>query len=226
MLELAAPEAMRLLVVESELPTRDLLSRGLRDHGFSVTACADRAQAAKLLQVERFDLILLESRAQWDGPATEGDATPFIVLNSNDSLDSRLHALRSGADDCIVKPFNFEELLARVKMVLRRTTRRSNPTFRCADLTLDPVRRSVQRNGVEIHLTTREFALLQALLENRGEAVSRSRIIEHVWEHSLDVISNVVEVHIRHLRAKVDKPFGKPLIHTVRGVGYLLALRE
>ena len=150
------------------------------------------------------------------------DVTPIIMLTARDAVSDRTLALNEGADDYLVKPFAFEELLARVRAVLRRASGRASGILSCADLTLDPATRKVVRQGKEIRLTAREFALLQFLLEHAGEVVSRSRIVEAVWEHDFETFSNVVEVYIRYLRAKIDEPFPRKLIQTVRGVGYSL----
>jgi two-component system copper resistance phosphate regulon response regulator CusR len=144
------------------------------------------------------------------------------MITARDAVADRTLALNEGADDYIVKPFAFEELLARVRAVLRRSAGRASPKLTCADLELDPARHLVTRGKVELRLTAREFSLLQFLLEHKGQVVSRSRIVEAVWEHDYETFSNVVEVYIRYLRAKVDDPFVGKLIHTIRGVGYVL----
>jgi len=151
-----------------------------------------------------------------------GQQTPVLFLTARDAIEDRVKGLELGADDYLVKPFAFEELLARVRAVLRRASGRASGILSCADLTLDPATRKVVRQGKEIRLTAREFALLQFLLEHAGEVVSRSRIVEAVWEHDFETFSNVVEVYIRYLRAKIDEPFPRKLIQTVRGVGYSL----
>jgi two-component system copper resistance phosphate regulon response regulator CusR len=144
------------------------------------------------------------------------------MLTARDAVADRIAALNAGADDYLVKPFAFEELLARIRAILRRVSNRASPILSLANLTLDPVTRKVERAGVDISLTAREYALLQFLLEHAGEVVSRTRIVQAVWDHDFETFSNVVEVYIRYLRAKVDEPFGVKLIHTVRGVGYVL----
>jgi two-component system copper resistance phosphate regulon response regulator CusR len=144
------------------------------------------------------------------------------MLTARDALEDRVAALDAGADDYLVKPFHFEELLARIRSVLRRVAGRASPVLSCADLALDPAAHRVTRAGREVRLTAREFALLQFLLQHAGEVVSRTRIAAAVWEHDFDTFSNVVEVYVRYLRAKVDEPFDRPLIHTVRGAGYVL----
>ncbi|MBF5045936.1 response regulator transcription factor [Aggregicoccus sp. 17bor-14] len=220
---------MSLLVVEDELRVRAFIARGLGEEGFLVRECADGAEADALLRAERFELVLLD----WMLPGLPGlellkamrarqDVTPVVMLTARDAVADRVAALNAGADDYLVKPFAFEELLARVRAVTRRASQRVTTRLSYADLVLDPVSRKVLRAGVELSLTAREFSLLQFLLEHAGEVVSRTRIVQAVWEHDFETFSNVVEVYIRYLRAKVDEPFGARLIHTVRGVGYVL----
>ncbi len=220
---------MSILIVEDELRVRAFLTRGLTEEGFRVRECADGVQAQELLRHEHFELILLD----WMLPGVPGiellrglrarrDITPVLMLTARDAVAERIAALNAGADDYLVKPFSFEELLARMRAILRRVSSRASPILSHADLTLDPVTRKVVRAGVEISLTAREYALLQFLLEHAGEVVSRTRIVQAVWEHDFETFSNVVEVYIRYLRAKVDEPFGSKLIHTVRGMGYVL----
>ncbi|TMB18766.1 MAG: response regulator transcription factor [Deltaproteobacteria bacterium] len=220
---------MRLLLAEDERRVRAFVARGLSEEGFQVREAGDGAEALGLLEAEQFDLLLLD----WMLPRSSGlevlrtlrarsDVTPIIMLTARDAVSDRTLALNEGADDYLVKPFAFEELLARVRAVLRRASGRASGILSCADLTLDPATRKVVRQGKEIRLTAREFALLQFLLEHAGEVVSRSRIVEAVWEHDFETFSNVVEVYIRYLRAKIDEPFPRKLIQTVRGVGYSL----
>lgn len=220
---------MALLVVEDERRVRSFIERGLSEEGHAVRACADAAAAEAALAEGGIDLVLLD----WMLPGTSGldalrrwrargDVIPVIMLTARDALEDRIAALDAGADDYLVKPFQFEELLARVRAVLRRVAGRASPLLSCADLLLDPVRHRVTRAGAPIALTAREFALLQYLLQHAGEVVSRTRIAAAVWEHDFDTFSNVVEVYVRYLRAKIDEPFGRPLIHTVRGAGYVL----
>jgi len=220
---------MRLLLAEDERRVRAFVARGLSEEGFHVRETGDGAEALDLLEAEQFDLLLLD----WMLPRRSGldvlralrarsDVTPIIMLTARDAVSDRTLALNEGADDYLVKPFAFEELLARVRAVLRRVSGRASSILSYADLTLDPATRKVVRQGKEIRLTAREFALLMFLLEHAGEVVSRSRIVEAVWEHDFETFSNVVEVYIRYLRVKIDEPFARKLIHTVRGVGYSL----
>jgi two-component system copper resistance phosphate regulon response regulator CusR len=220
---------MAILVVEDELRVRSFVARGLREEGFVVVEVASGTEALTRLAAERFELALLD----WMLPGASGfevlgelrrrgNVVPVVMVTARDALADRIAALNAGADDYLVKPFAFEELLARVRAVLRRTEGRAGAALRYEDLVLDPVARRVVRAGKELRLTAREFALLQFLLAHAGEVVSRTRIVEAVWEHDFETFSNVVEVYIRYLRAKVDEPFATRLIHTVRGVGYVL----
>jgi two-component system copper resistance phosphate regulon response regulator CusR len=223
---------MSILVVEDEQRVRSFIERGLTEEGFQVQGCADGTDASKQLAAGGVDLVLLD----WMLPGTSGIdllkswrgagiATPVVMLTARDALDDRVAALNSGADDYVMKPFAFEELLARMKAVLRRMEapeeKRDQP-LRCSDLELEPRTFRVNRAGQNIRVTAREFALLRYLLEHAGEVLSRTRIGNDVWKQDFDPESNVVEVYIRYLRAKVDDPFPRPLIHTIRGAGYVL----
>jgi DNA-binding response OmpR family regulator len=219
---------MALLVVEDELRVRSFLERGLGEEGFTVRACSSGAEAERALEEGGIDLVLLD----WMLPGASGldllrrwrargDVTPVILVTARDHTDDLVAALDVGADDYVVKPFVFEELLARVRAVLRRAAGRASPVLRCGDLVLDPARHRVTRDGVPIRLTAREFALLHFLLQH--EPVSRTRIAAAVWEHDFETFSNVVEVYVSYLRAKIDQPFQRALLHTVRGVGYVIA---
>lgn len=220
---------MAVLIVEDERRVRSFLERGLAEEGHCVRACSDAAAAEPALAEGGIEAVLLD----WMLPGepgldalrrwrARGHTTPVIMLTARDAVEDRVAALDAGADDYLVKPFHFEELLARLRSVLRRASSRARPVLGCADLVLDPASHRVTRRGIEVRLTAREFALLQFLLQHAGEVVSRTRIAAAVWEHDYDTFSNVVEVYIRYLRAKIDAPFGAPLIHTVRGVGYVV----
>jgi two-component system copper resistance phosphate regulon response regulator CusR len=220
---------MAVLVVEDERRVRSFIERGLSEEGYCVNACADTAAAESVLATGGVDLVLLD----WMLPGESGmqvlqrwralgHKTPVIMLTARDAIADRVSALDAGADDYLVKPFDFEELLARVRAVLRRAANRSTSVLACDDLVLDPVAHRVTRAGALVRLTAREFTLLQFLLQHAGETVSRTRIAAAVWEHDFDTSSNVVEVYISYLRAKIEGPLGRRLIHTVRGVGYVL----
>jgi two-component system copper resistance phosphate regulon response regulator CusR len=220
---------MAILIVEDERRVRSFLERGLSEEGHGVRAFAAAPGAERALAEGGVEVVLLD----WMLPGesgidvlrrwrARGVVTPVIMLTARDALEDRVAALDAGADDYLVKPFHFEELLARIRSVLRRVAGRASPVLSCADLALDPAAHRVTRAGREVRLTAREFALLQFLLQHAGEVVSRTRIAAAVWEHDFDTFSNVVEVYVRYLRAKVDEPFDRPLIHTVRGAGYVL----
>ena len=220
---------MAILCVEDEQRVRAFVVRGLAEEGYAVHPCADGAEALALLETTEFELVLLD----WMLPRVSGlevlrqlraseKMVPVVMLTARDDVADRVAALNAGADDYLVKPFAFDELLARVRAVLRRSQGRPGAVLTCADLTLDPVSRRVRRGQTEVRLTAREFSLLQFLLSRAGQVVSRTQIIEAVWDHDFETFSNVVEVYIRYLRAKLDEPFDRKLIHTVRGVGYVL----
>jgi DNA-binding response OmpR family regulator len=221
---------MALLVVEDERRVRSFIERGLSEEGYAVRGAPDGGSADAALATGGVDLVLLDWMLPGDAGVdllrrwrSRGDVTPVVMITARDALDDRVAALDAGADDYLVKPFAFDELLARVRAVLRRAAGRATPALSCGDLVLDPNAHRVARAGVPIRLTAREFALLHFLLQHQGEVVSRTRIAASVWDHDFDTFSNVVEVYIRYLRAKIDEPFGPPLIHTVRGVGYQLS---
>jgi DNA-binding response OmpR family regulator len=222
--------AMAVLIVEDEHRVRSFIERGLAEEGYAVRGVADAAAADAAFAGGGVDLVVLD----WMLPGmpgidllrrwrSRGEVTPVIMVTARDALEDRVAALDAGADDYIVKPFAFEELLARIRATLRRVAGRPTPALSCGDLVLDPLAHRVTRSGTTVRLTAREFALLHFLLQHQGEVVSRTRIAAAVWDHDFETSSNVVEVYIRYLRAKIDEPFGTPLIHTVRGFGYKLA---
>jgi two-component system copper resistance phosphate regulon response regulator CusR len=217
-----------ILVTEDERRVRSFLVRGLTQEGHTVREAADGAEAAALLESELFELVLLD----WVLPNKSGlellkelrgrgDVTPVIMVTARDAVEHRIEALDAGADDYLIKPFSFDELLARIRAVSRRSTGRAEAQLRCADLLMDPRTHRVERAGRVIPLTAKEFALLRFLLEHQGEVLSRARIVEAVWDHDFDSFSNVVDVYVRHLRVKLDEG-AAPLLHTIRGAGYVL----
>jgi DNA-binding response OmpR family regulator len=218
---------MRLLVVEDQPKMRDLLARGLTESGFAVDSVADGATALHQATEGDYDAIVLDLML----PRLDGievlrrlrDAerwTPVIILTARDAVRDRVRGLDTGADDYLVKPFAFSELLSRVRAVIRRG-RPARPTvLRCGPLVLDPATRSTTVRGTEVALSPREFALLEMLLARDGAVVTRTELLDHVWDSSYDGVSNVVDVYVRSLREKIDRPFGVQLIHTVRGAGY------
>jgi two-component system copper resistance phosphate regulon response regulator CusR len=217
------------LCVEDEQRVRAFMVRGLTEEGFVVQEARDAPGALAILAAEPVELMLVD----WMLPGTSGlellktlrargEMVPVVMVTARDSARDRVEALNAGADDYLDKPFVFDELVARIRSVLRRSQGRAQSVLRCADLVLEPAARRATRGGRELRLTAREFALLQFLMEQAGRVVSRTQIIEAVWEHDFETFSNVVEVYVSYLRTKVDEPFAQKLIHTVRGVGYVL----
>jgi two-component system copper resistance phosphate regulon response regulator CusR len=224
---------LNALIIEDEAKTAAYLSKGLGEHGFVVDAAADGQAGLQLARVGRYDVIIVDVMLpQLDGWSIvstlrgEGLDTPILMLTARDDVADRVRGLEIGADDYLVKPFAFSELLARVRSILRRAPSRSASKLQVADLELDLLSRKTTRNGRPIDLTAKEFLLLALLTRRAGEPLSRTLIAEHVWGMHFDPGTNVVDVHIRRLRAKVDEPFAVKLIHTVRGVGYVLEERD
>jgi two-component system copper resistance phosphate regulon response regulator CusR len=221
-------EKMRILVVEDEVKTADYLCKGLSESGYHVDVALNGLDGLHLAQEHEFDLIILDVML----PGLDGWQllqairrklqTPVLFLTARDAIEDRVKGLELGADDYLVKPFSYAELLARVRTLLRRGPPREVEQFQVADLHLDLLRRKVTRNGERLTLTNKEFALLHLLLSREGEVLSRTLIASHVWQMNFDSDTNVVDVAIRRLRAKVDDPYPLKLIHTVRGMGYML----
>src|SRR5579883_1354549 len=223
---------MRILVVEDEAKIAAFLRKGLTESGFVVDVAGGEDGLHRTRSIA-YDLVILDVMLpQLDGWAVlkalrqEGRQTPVLYLTARDSVPDRVKGLELGADDYLVKPFAFSELLARVRSILRRGPSRTPDIVRVADLDIDPVRHRATRAGVLLDLTPKEFALLSLLARRTGEVLSRTLITEQVWDVNFDSDANVVDVHVRRLRAKVDDPFEKKLIHTVRGVGYVLEDRS
>ena len=223
---------MRILIVEDEEKIAAFLSKGLTENGFVVDLANRGDDGLHLARTVAYDLIILDIMLpKLDGWAIlnslrhEGKQTPILFLTAKDSVHDRVQGLELGADDYLVKPFAFSELLARVRSVLRRGPNRQSEVVRVADLEVDVVRHKATRAGQRLDLTPKEFALLSLLARRTGDPLSRTLIAEQVWDMNFDSDTNVVDVHIRHLRSKVDDPFERKLIHTVRGVGYVLEER-
>jgi len=219
---------MRILVVEDEVKTADYLRKGLGESGYLVEVALNGLDGQHLVQESEFDLIILDVML----PGLDGwqllqiirrkSQTPVLFLTARDAIEDRVKGLELGADDYLIKPFSYAELLARVRTLLRRGPPREVEQFQVADLHLDLLKRRVTRNGERLILTNKEFALLHLLLSREGEVLSRALIASHVWQMNFDSDTNVVDVAIRRLRAKVDDPYPIKLIHTVRGMGYML----
>ncbi|RDK03257.1 heavy metal response regulator transcription factor [Paraburkholderia lacunae] len=223
---------MRILVVEDELKTAAYLKKGLEESGYAVDVANDGPQGLLLAQEEEYDVIVLDVML----PGMDGwtivktlrstRTTPVLFLTARDDVDDRVRGLELGADDYLVKPFAFVELLARVRTLARRGPPRESELIKVGDLEMDVNRRRVKRGGIRIDLTPREFSLLQLLARRQGEVLSRTQIASYVWDMNFDSDTNVVEVAIRRLRTKIDDNFPVKLIHTVRGVGYVLELKD
>ena len=220
---------MRILVVEDEKKTAAFLAKGLREAGFSVDVAVDGETGSRLAHATKFDLlivdIMLPHKDGWELVAElrrDGVRTPILFLTARDSVRDRVKGLELGADDYLVKPFAFAELLARVRSILRRAPQREAEHLQIADLEIDMRRHKATRSGVPLNLTPKEFLLLAHLVRSAGEVISRAEIAEQVWDIGFKTDTNVVDVVVRRLRAKVDDPFKTKLIDTIRGVGYVL----
>lgn len=220
---------MRLLVVEDEPKMAALLRRGLTEEGYAVDVTEGGAEAVWMASEQDYDALILDVML----PDLDGFSVcrqlrqrerwvPILMLTAKDAVPDRVLGLDVGADDYLTKPFSFEELLARIRALLRRGPSLRPAVLSAGDLTLDPATRRVQRGDAAIELTPKEFSLLEFLLRHTGQVVSRTRILEHVWDFAYDGDSNVVDVYVGYLRSKVDRPFGRTSIQTVRGAGYRL----
>src|SRR6266404_905254 len=219
---------MRILLIEDEPKTAGYLLRGLSENGFVVDVAADGEDGLFMAATRDYDLlvvdIMLPVRDGWS-VVTElrrTKATPVIFLTARDNVEDRVKGLELGADDYLVKPFAFSELLARLRSVLRRGPGRQPEVLRIADMEIDLLRRKVSRGGTRIDLTTKEFDLLSLLARRAGEVLSRTLIAEQVWDMNFDSGTNIIDVAVRRLRMKVDDSFEKKLVHPIRGVGYVL----
>ena len=219
---------MRILIVEDEVRAAAYLRQGLSEAGFSVEVAHDGVEGEHLALTQAFDLLILDvmlpGRSGWEILASvrRMSQTPVLFLTARDRVEDRVRGLEAGADDYLVKPFAFSELLARVRTLLRRRPQAEPDVLRVADLELDLARHKAWRGGVRVTLTAKEMALLALFMRRRGEVLSRTLIAEQVWDMNFDSDTNVVDVAVRRLRAKIDEPFELKLIHTLRGVGYVL----
>ncbi len=223
---------MRILVVEDEKKTAAYLQKGLTENGFVVDVCAHGIDGLHAAVAADYDLILLDvmlpGRDGWSilkALRQQDRQTPVLFLTARDAVADRVKGLELGADDYLVKPFAFSELLARMRTILRRGSGRQPEVLRVGDLEIDLARHRASRGGQRLELTPKEFLLLALLARRQGEVLSRTLIAEQVWDMNFDSDTNVVDVHVRRLRAKVDDPCKNKLIHTVRGMGYVLEAR-
>ena len=221
---------MRVLVVEDDKKIASFVVNGLKQSGFAVDHCADGEEGLLFARSHPYDAAVIDIMLpKLDGLALvqhmrrELRRTPVILLSAKASVDDRVRGLQAGGDDYLTKPFAFSELLARVQALIRRASNAAEPTrLAVADLTLDLLTREVTRGGQAIELQAREFSLLEYLMRHAGRVVTKTMILEHVWDYSFDPQTNVVDVLVCRLRHKVDKDFPRKLIHTLRGVGYVL----
>ena len=222
---------MRILLVEDETRVAGFIAKGLREQAYAVDIAGDGEQAVYLATVNSYDLVILDVMLPIkDGHAVcrelraAGLRLPILMLTARDAVDDRVSGLDSGADDYLVKPFDFKELLARLRALLRRSATLRPPEAHVADLVLHTGSHRVARAGKAVPLTTKEYALLEYLVLNQGRIVGREEIAQHVWDESFDPLSNIIDVYIRRLRGKLDVGFSPRLIHTRRGAGYLLSV--
>ena len=220
---------MRLLVVEDSAKMASLLRRGLTEEGYAVDVVTNGVDAVWLATEESFDAIVLDVvLPDIDGFEVcrrlrrAGRWAPLVMLTARDDVSDRVKGLDAGADDYLTKPFAFEELFARLRSLVRRGPHERSPVLEVGDLALDPAEHSLRRGNEPIRLTPREFALLQFFMQHAGEALTRPRLLEHVWDFAFDGDPNIVDVYIGYLRDKIDRPFGRASIATVRGIGYRL----
>jgi len=227
--EANASAAMRVLIVEDDAKTAAYLRKGLGEEGFVVDVAASGGEGLFLARSQTFDVIVLDLMLPgidgWETLTTlrrEGIGTRVLILSARDTVSDRVRGLELGADDYLIKPFAFSELVARIRSVLRRVTSARADVLKVADLEIDMIGHKVVRGGQKLELTPKEFSLLALLARRCGQVLSRTVIAEQVWDMNFDSDTNVVDVHIRRLRVKVDDPFEQKLIRTVRGVGYAL----
>ena len=221
---------MRVLVIEDDQETRDYLVRGLRESGHVVDAAADGKHGLFVALEQMFDVLVvdrmlpgLDGLSLVETVRSSGCRTPILILSALGNVDDRVEGLRRGSDDYLVKPFAFSELAARLDALVRRADSTAVATqLRVADLQMDLLTRRVERSGHVIELQPREFHLLEYLMRHSGQVVTRTMLLEKVWDYNFDPQTNVIDVHVSRLRRKVDRGFDSPLIHTVRGAGYVL----
>jgi len=224
---------VRILIVEDEKKVASFVKKGLQEEGYAVDLSFDGEEGLKLGQDPSFDLIILDiylpkldGLAALRGLRAHGVRTPVLLLTVRATIEDKVLGLDSGADDYLTKPFAFQELLARVRALLRRRMDTGAAVVRIGDLVLDPASRFVSRGARRIELTVKEFSLLEYFMRNPGKVLTRTMIIEHVWNYDFDSGTNVVDVYVNYLRKKVDSGKEEKLIHTVRGVGYVMKVES
>ncbi|MHB8910306.1 MAG: response regulator [Syntrophales bacterium] len=220
---------MHLLIVEDEKSLADIIRKGLEEEGYAVDVAYDGEEGLFMAEHEPSDLIILDIMLPLIDGITilkrirkRGIRTPVLLLTARDAVTDKVAGLDSGADDYLTKPFSFEELLARIRALLRRDSDVKTAVIGAEDLTIDMAARQVKRGGREIQLSAREYALLEYMALNKNKVLSRTTISEHLYDHDFDLDSNIIDVFINRIRNKVDRGFKKTLIHTLRGAGYML----
>ena len=224
---------MRILVAEDERDMNRIICRKLKAEGYGVDSCFDGGETLDYINMTSYDLILLDIMMPVKNGyevlkeiRKNGNKTPVLFLTAKDTVEDKVNGLNLGADDYIVKPFHFEELMARIRAVIRRNYGETTNILKIADLTLNTASHSVQRGRKDIELSAKEFAILEYMMQNKGIVLTREKLEEHIWNYDYQGASNMIDVYIRYIRLKVDKDFETKLIHTVRGVGYVLKEKE
>ena len=220
---------MHILIVEDEKKVAGFIKKGLEEETYAVDVAYDGEEGLYMASEGQFDLIILDLMLpKIDGLEVltrvrdKGIDTAILLLTAKDSVEDKVTGLNKGADDYLTKPFAFSELLARVRSLLRRGKGDTTTELQVGDLTLDLVSHNVKRNGIEMELTGKEYSLLEYFMRNEGKVLTRTMIAEHVWDYNFDTFTNVIDVYINHLRKKIDKDHPKKLLHTLRGVGYVM----
>ena len=224
---------MRLLVVEDEKSLNTVLIKHLKQKGYSVDSCMDGVSALEYMSMVNYDCVILDimlpgisGMEVLTKARKNGNTSPILMLTARDSVEDKVKGLDAGADDYMTKPFAFEELLARIRTLTRKTVGSKSNIYTLADLELNTEAHRVTRAGREIPLSSREFALLEYMIQNKGNALSREQILEHLWDYDYEGYSNIIDVYIRYLRKKIDEDYEPKLIHTIRGMGYVLKVPE
>jgi two-component system OmpR family response regulator len=222
-------DSMRLLIVEDDRDAADYIVRAFREVGHVADQAGDGEDGLALALERQYDVLIVDRMLpKRDGLSligelrTKGLDTPVLILSALGQVDDRVKGLRAGGDDYLPTPYSFSELLARVEVLARRRGGREDMVYRVADLELDRLSHQVKRNGDEIVLQPREFRLLEYLMKHAGQVVTRTMLLENVWDYHFDPQTNVIDVHISRLRSKIDKGFAQPLLHTIRGAGYMI----
>ena len=220
---------MRVLLVEDDMRIASFVAKGLRENAYAVDTAKDGDEATYMASLSPYDIFILDVNLPVKNGfevcselRENGNSKPILMLTARDAVDDRISGLDTGADDYLVKPFEFRELLARLRALLRRNSDVRAPKIRVADLEIDTVSQTVRRSETPIELTTKEYSLIEFLALNKGRVVGREEISEHVWNDGFDPFSNLIEVYVKRLRRKLDEGYPTQLIHTRRGAGYIL----